>query len=82
MGVPVVRPSNTPARISGVSSSLRGVVMRDWPGLRRCRSGIRSSADSCSPGGQPSTMQTLPGPWLSPAVVTRKRVPKVEPAIG
>ena len=29
------RPSSAPDRISATSASLRGVVMRDWPGLRR-----------------------------------------------
>ena len=29
------------------------------------------------PGGQPSTMAPIAGPWLSPQVVTRKRWPKV-----
>src|SRR5687768_7541588 len=33
------------------------------------------------PGGQPSTTQPTAGPWDSPQVETRKRVPKVLPAI-
>ena len=37
IGVPVVRPSKTPDRISTVSLSLRFVVRRLCPGLRRSR---------------------------------------------
>src|SRR5215212_1925781 len=32
--------------------------------------------------GTPSTTTPIAGPWLSPQVVKRKRVPKEEPAIG
>ena len=42
------------------------------PGRRRSRSGMMSSSESGRPGGQPSMITTLAGPWLSPAVVTRK----------
>src|SRR5690606_30191112 len=34
------------------------------------------------PGGHPSMMTTLPGPWDSPAVVTRNACPKLLPAMG
>ncbi len=33
------------------------------------------------PGGQPSMMQPMAGPWDSPKLVTAKRVPKVLPDI-
>ena len=35
----------------------------------------RSASDSSMPGGQPSTMATRAGPWLSPAVVTVNSLP-------
>ena len=62
MGVPVVSPSKTPLRISGRSGSLRCVTIADCPGRRRSRSGCRSSSLSGTPGGQPSTITTLPAP--------------------
>ena len=40
----------TPERISQESSSLRGVVMRDWPGRRRSSSNWSSSRVSSSRG--------------------------------
>src|SRR6187399_118104 len=79
MGVPVVLPSYTPERISTLSSSCRCVTCREVPGLRRSRSGWMSASESAIPGGQPSTMQPIAGPWDSPKVVTVKRVPRVEP---
>ena len=33
------------------------------------------------PGGQPSTMQPIAGPWLSPKVVTVNALPKLLPDI-
>src|SRR5437867_423875 len=79
--VPVVLPSNTPDRISGSSASLRCVVTFDCPGRRRSRSGCKSAADSSIPGGTPSIITTLPGPWLSPAVVMRNIWPKLLPGM-
>jgi len=34
---------------------------------------------SGNPGGQPSTMHPMAGPWLSPKVVTVNSFPKVLP---
>ena len=82
MGVPVVTPSNTPDKISGSPASSRCETMRLWPGRRRARSTLRSSTSSGSPGGQPSTITTLAGPWDSPAVVTTKRSPMLLPDTG
>ena len=69
----------TPERISQESSSLRGVVMRDWPGRRRSSSNWSSSRVSWSFGGTPSTTQPTPPPWDSPNVVTRNMRPKELP---
>ena len=69
----------TPERISQESSSLRGVVMRDWPGRRRSSSNWSSSRVSSSRGGTPSTTQPTPPPWDSPKVVTRNTRPKELP---
>ena len=60
-----------------MSSSLRGVVMRLWPGRRRSSSACSSSRLSCRRGGTPSTTQPTPPPWLSPNVVTLNAVPNV-----
>ena len=83
IGVPVVtwRPVAssimTPERIRASSGSRRWVVKREVPGRRRSSSAWRSAASSGRRGGQPSTTQPIPAPWLSPKVVTRKRWPKV-----
>ena len=77
MGVPVVRPSKTPERISTVSASLRGVVMSLWPGRRRSSSAWISAAVIGRRGGQPSITTPMAGPWLSPQVVMRKIWPKL-----
>jgi hypothetical protein len=79
IGVPVVRPSNTPERISTVSLSRRWVTWREVPGLRRSRSFWMSASASARPGGQPSTTQPIAGPWLSPKEVTQKSLPRVLP---
>ena len=80
MGVPRVTPSRpTPLRISHESSSFRGVVMRDCPGLRRSSSIWSSSREIWSLGGTPSTTQPTPPPWDSPNVVTRNRRPNELP---
>ncbi len=80
MGVPVVMPSFvTPDRISTASASLRGVVMRDWPGRRRSRSVCISSRVSFMRGGQPSSVTPTPPPWDSPQVEMRNMRPKVLP---
>src|SRR5690242_6737269 len=81
IGVPVVRPSNTPDRIFTASSSRRCVTKRDWPGLRRSRSFWMSPSAISRPGGQPSTTQPMAGPWLSPKLVTQNSLPSVLPDI-
>ena len=40
-----------------------------------------SASDSARPGGQPSTIAPIAGPWLSPKVVTQKDRPIVLPDI-
>jgi len=82
IGVPVVTPSNTPERISTVSGSRRWVTWREVPGLRRSSSAWMSASQIASPGGQPSTMQPIAGPWDSPKEVTVKSVPRVLPDMG
>ncbi len=77
MGVPRVRPSNTPERICTLSCSWRGEVSSLCPGLRRSSSRWISAASSGSPGGQPSITAPMAGPCDSPQVVTRKYLPKV-----
>src|SRR5208337_3078539 len=83
IGVPVVtcRPVSssiiTPERMRASSGSRRWVVKRDVPGRRRSSSAWMSAASSGIRGGQPSTTQPIPAPWLSPNVVTRKRWPKL-----
>src|SRR5436853_6253231 len=57
------------------SDSLRGVVILDWPGRRRSRSGWMSASESFSRGGQPSTTTPTPPPWDSPHVVMRNKWP-------
>src|SRR5215469_1056053 len=79
MGVPVVRPSNTPERIFTASASCRCEVWREVPVRRRSTSFWMSLAESSMPGGQPSTMQPSAAPWLSPKVVTENSRPKVLP---
>ena len=81
MGVPVVRPSYTPERISTASGSLRCVTWRLVPGRRRSRSCWMSASLKAMPGGQPSITQPMAGPWDSPKLVTQKRVPRVLPLI-
>ena len=71
--MPVVRPSNTPDRISTVSGSRRCVTCRDVPGRRRSSSRWMSASASTSPGGQPSTTQPIAGPCDSPNDVTQNR---------
>jgi hypothetical protein len=79
IGVPVVRPSNTPDSISTVSGSRRCVTWRDVPGRRRSSSAWMSLSASAMPGGQPSTTQPIAGPCDSPNEVNVKRVPEVLP---
>src|SRR5476651_292484 len=82
IGVPVVTPSNTPDRIFTVSGSWRWVTNRDWPGRRFSIQTWMSASVSGMPGGVPSTTQPIAGPWLSPQLVNRKRVPKLLPAMA
>ena len=62
--------------------SSRWVTILLWPGRRRFRSSVKSSTANGMPGGTPSMMTILPGPWLSPAVVMRNACPKELPAIN
>src|SRR5215471_6496944 len=80
-GVPSVRPSCMPDRISTWSSSLRWVVIALWPGRRRSSSRWISSTVSGRRGGQPSMTTPTAGPCDSPKVVTRNALPKLFPAI-
>ena len=82
MGVPVVRPSKTPERISTRSFSARGVVMALCPGRRRSSSFCTSSVARGMPAGVPSTMTPTPAPWLSPNVVTENIRPNELPGTG
>ena len=82
IGVPVVTPSNTPDRIFTVSGSWRWVTKRDWPGRRLSIQTWMSASASGMRGGVPSTTQPIAGPWLSPQLVNRKRVPKLLPAMA
>src|SRR5205814_9154855 len=82
IGVPVVRPSNTPERISTVSDSRRCVTCRDVPGLRRSSSRWMWAASSKSPGGQPSITHPIAGPCDSPKEVTQNNLPNVLPDMG
>src|ERR1700722_2767629 len=79
IGVPVVRPSNTPERMRTASASWRWLTNFEVPVRRRSISACRSASLSSSPGGHPSTMQPSAGPWLSPKLVTVKSLPKVFP---
>src|SRR6056297_1578854 len=82
MGVPVVLPSKTPECMLTVSGSLRGVVMKLWPGLRRSSCSWMSASAISTPGVAPSTITPTAPPCDSPKVVSRKRWPKLLPAIG
>src|SRR5579863_878055 len=79
MGVPVVRPSNTPERMRTWSPSRRWLTKCEVPVRRRSTSCCRSASLNSSPGGQPSTMHPSAGPWLSPKVVTVKSLPILLP---
>src|SRR6266567_5032004 len=79
IGVPVVRPSNTPESISTASASRRWVTCLEVPGFLRSRSRWMSATASSIPGGQPSTTQPIAGPCDSPKDVTQKSVPSVLP---
>src|ERR1700730_126034 len=79
IGVPVVRPSTTPERMRTWSASRRWLTKCDVPLRRRSTSCCRSASLSSSPGGQPSTMHPIAGPWLSPNVVTVNSLPMVLP---
>src|SRR5918998_283104 len=71
MGPPSVRPWRTPAVTSAVSRSIFIRPPRPWPSWRRAMSRLTASGSSSSPAGSPSTIVERPGPWLSPAVMTR-----------
>ena len=75
-GAPVVRPSNTPLRISGSSASTRGVVPFA-PLFRRRMSAIKSSTPSTMPGFTPSTTTPIAPPCDSPKISTLKLRPNV-----
>src|SRR5262249_29586167 len=79
IGVPVVRPSKTPERIRTWSPSRRWLTKWEVPVRRRSTSACRSDSARAIPGGQPSTIQPMAGPWLSPNVVTVNSLPIVLP---
>src|ERR1700693_1101935 len=81
IGVPVVLPSNTPDRIFTRSVSRRWLTKCEVPVRRRSTSACTSASQSARPGGQPSTMHPMDGPWLSPKVVTAKSLPMVLPGM-
>src|SRR3954462_11962147 len=82
IGVPVVRPSYTPERISTASDSRRCVTWRELPGFLRSSSICRSAAEIASPGGHPSITPPYAGPCDSPNEVTQYRRPKLLPDIA
>jgi len=45
-------------------------VCLEVPGFLRSRSSCKSASVNANPGGQPSTIQPMAGPWLSPNEVT------------
>src|SRR5688572_9370677 len=81
IAVPVVRPSNTPERIFTRSGSWRWLVNCDVPVRLGSRSAWMSASNRPRPGGHPSTIAPIAGPWLSPKVVTQKERPIVLPDI-
>src|SRR5215211_2852485 len=81
IGVPVVRPSNTPERICTWSASWRADETLLWPTRRRSSSRWISASPISSPAGQPSTTQPTAGPCDSPQVVMRNAWPKLLPGI-
>ena len=75
MGAPIVSPSRTPARSSARSSSIAIRPPRPYPPCRRRSSGSMSrSATRAKPAGTPSTRDTRPRPWDSPAVLNVNRI--------
>src|ERR1700733_6829453 len=79
IGVPVVLPSNMPDSSCTWSPSRRWLTKCEVPVRRRSTSACTSASLKESPGGQPSTMHPMTGPWLSPNVVTAKSLPIVLP---
>src|SRR3954451_7708213 len=73
-GLPSVRPWRMPEVTSARSDSIFMRPPRPCPSWRRARSRSRSSGDSSSPAGRPSTTAVRPGPWDSPAVVKRSAI--------
>src|SRR5215471_17540112 len=80
-GVPSVRPSCMPDRISTWSASRRWVVIALWPGRRRSSSRWISSTPSGRRGGQPSMTTPTAAPCDSPKVVMRNALPKLFPGM-
>ena len=76
IGAPVVYPSLTPVRISGISPSFLGVVPF-LPLFLRARSDVKSSVFRGIPGDHPSTVTPIAGPCDSPKRETLKTIPKV-----
>src|SRR5580658_269936 len=64
------------------SASRRWLTKCEVPLRRRSTSCCTSASLSGRPGGQPSTMQPMAGPWLSPKVVTVNSLPMVLPDIA
>src|SRR3989338_2941885 len=78
IGCPVVLPSNTPERISNLSSSFLCVVTLLCPGFLLSSSFCTKASSILMPGLTPSITQPTALPWLSPNVVTRKYFPNVD----
>src|SRR4051812_20915297 len=74
IGLPSVRPWRMPEVTSARSDSIFMRPPRPCPSWRRARSRSRSSGESSSPAGRPSTTAVRPGPWDSPAVVKRSAI--------
>ena len=65
-GVPVVFPSKSPDKISGLSFSLRIVDVPSFLGARRAINSPILSKSIVSPAGRLSITTPIPLPWLSP----------------
>ena len=85
MGVPVVRPPRGLDALvgKGAGQDAHRVGLAPLGGETRLagppavEGRWMSASVSARPGGQPSTMAPMAGPWLSPKVVTRNRWPKL-----
>lgn len=75
-GAPQVRPSTMPQRISGLSASLRCVVMRFCSGALLAMKASSSTASTASPAGSPSIVTPMAAAWLWPKTAVRMFLPK------